>query len=205
VDTDQTTAAIQKYLTDLGGLGEASPAAPVVRGLLERAVGRLHLLCSTMLHRRYPRLARPPLNLEPDEMLSAVMERLLKAMREVHPQTVRQFFALATQHMRWELNDLARRLDEWRPQELREDGVPAPQTSSSGLTPNARRMLDAIDGLPEDEREAFDLVRIQGLTHTEAAGVVGVATKTIQRRLGRSILLLTERLGDLRPSDIASG
>jgi RNA polymerase sigma-70 factor (ECF subfamily) len=51
-------------------------------------------------------------NLQPNELLSGVLERLLKAMREVHPQTVRQLFALANQHMRWELNDLARRLDK---------------------------------------------------------------------------------------------
>jgi RNA polymerase sigma-70 factor (ECF subfamily) len=50
-------------------------------------------------------------NLQADELLSAVAERLLKALREARPQTVRQFFALANQHMRWELNDLARRLD----------------------------------------------------------------------------------------------
>jgi hypothetical protein len=37
-----------------------------------------------------------------DELLSSVVERLLKAMREVRPPTVRQFFALANQHMRWE-------------------------------------------------------------------------------------------------------
>jgi hypothetical protein len=49
--------------------------------------------------------------LEADEVLGAVVERLLKAMREIRPGTVRQFFALANQRMRWELNDLARRLD----------------------------------------------------------------------------------------------
>jgi RNA polymerase sigma-70 factor (ECF subfamily) len=37
----------------------------------------------------------PPLNLQPDELLDAVVEHLLKAMRTVRPQTVRQFFALA--------------------------------------------------------------------------------------------------------------
>jgi hypothetical protein len=58
------------------------------------------------------RLARPPLNLQTDEVLGAVVERLLKAMHQTHPQTVRQFFGLANQHIRWELNDLARRLDE---------------------------------------------------------------------------------------------
>ena len=60
-------------------------------------------------------------------------------------------------------------------------------------------MLEAIDSLPEDEREAFDLVRIQGLTHSEAAEVLGVAAKTVQRRLDRGLRLLTERLSDLGP------
>jgi RNA polymerase sigma-70 factor (ECF subfamily) len=60
-------------------------------------------------------------------------------------------------------------------------------------------MLGAIDGLPEDEREVFDLVGIQGLTHPEAAAVVGVSQKTVQRRLNRARLLLAERLADLRP------
>src|SRR5579864_9838672 len=35
----------------------------------------------------------------------------LRAMWTVRPQTARQFFALATQHMRWQRNDQARRLD----------------------------------------------------------------------------------------------
>ena len=150
-----TTAAIQHYLDDLGGLSADSPVEPVVRGLMARSVGRLHLLCATMLHRSYPRLTRPPLNLQSEEMLSAVVERLLKAMREVRPGTVRQFFALANKHMRWELNDLARRLDDQpAAMGLCEGLVPAPASSGSGLTPEGRRMLQAIGDLPEDEREA---------------------------------------------------
>jgi hypothetical protein len=69
------------------------------------------------------------------------------------------------------LNDLARRLDERPPAvELREGLVPAPASSGSGLTSNGRRMLEAIDNLPEDQREAFCLVRLQGMTQTETAG-----------------------------------
>jgi RNA polymerase sigma-70 factor (ECF subfamily) len=115
---------------------------------------------------------------------------------------VRQFFALATQHVRWQLNDLARRLDEQAAAAaLSEAGVAAPPSSSdSCLTPHGRRMLGAIEGLPEVEREVFDLVRIQGLTYAEAAGVVGVSEKTVQRRLNRARLLLAEQLADLRPA-----
>jgi RNA polymerase sigma-70 factor (ECF subfamily) len=44
----------------------------------------------------------------------------------------------------------------------------------------------------------FELVRIQGLTHPEAAGIVGVSVKTVQRRLNRARLLLAETLADLQ-------
>ena len=102
--------------------------------------------------------------------------------------------------MRWELTDLARRLDNQPAAvELREGLVPAPASTDSGLSPEGRRLLDAIDGLPEDEREAFDLVRIQGLTYGEAAEVLGVAPKTVRRRVDCGPRLLTERLGDLDP------
>jgi RNA polymerase sigma-70 factor (ECF subfamily) len=194
---EQTTAAVQRYLDALAG---DQPAEPIVRALLDRAVRRLQLLCSNLLYRKYRRLTLPPLNLSPDEMLSAVVERLLKAMRSVRPETVRQFFALVNQHMRWELNDLARRLDE-QPDVARldEGQVPAPSSSGSLLTPTGRRVLEAIDRLPEEEREVFDLLRIQGMTQAEAAEVLDVSAKTVQRRLNHSLLLLAKDLDDLRP------
>jgi RNA polymerase sigma-70 factor (ECF subfamily) len=195
---EPTTAAIQRCLDALQG--DAS-AEPLIRDLVGRAVSRLRLLCASLLRRSYPRLTQPPLNLEPDELLSGVVAGLLTALQKVRPQTVRQFFALANQHMRWQLNDLARLLDE-RPRAaaLPESGVVAPPVSSeSCLSQDARRMLAAIDGLPADEREVFELVRIQGLTYTEAAGIVGASVKTVQRRLNRARLLLAEELADLQP------
>jgi RNA polymerase sigma-70 factor (ECF subfamily) len=195
--TERTTAAVQRYLDALTG---ESPAEPIIRDLLDGAVRRLHHLCASLLHRSYPRLTRPPLNLQADELLGAVVERLLKALREARPATVRQFFSLAAQHIRWELNDLARRLDERAfAEELGDRPVPAPAGSDSALSPDASLMLDAIGKLPDDDREAFDLVRLQGLTQPEAAEVLGVSVKTVQRRLNHARLLLAEALDDLRP------
>jgi RNA polymerase sigma factor (sigma-70 family) len=194
---EPTTAVVQRYLDAMVG---DEPADPIVRELLSRAVHRLEGLCATMLHGSYPRLTRPPSNLEADELLGGVVEGLLKAMDSIRPRSVRQFFALANQHMRWQLNDLARRLDE-QPVlvELREEFLVAPASSGSGITPDARRILASIDNLPEDERETFGLVRLQRLTHAEAAEMLGVSTKTVQRRLGRASLLLAEELDDLQP------
>jgi len=203
VATEHTTAIVQRYLDELGG---ETPAEPVIRALLDQATGRLQLLCTHLLYRSYPRLTRPPLNLQADELLGGVVERLLKALRAVRPPTVRQFFALANQHIRWELNDLARRLDEEpRLSELPDGGVSGPDSSASALSPMGRRMLEAIENLPEEEQEVFGLVRIQGLSQAESATILGVSTKTVQRRLNRGLLLLAEQLSDLRPSSQEPG
>jgi RNA polymerase sigma-70 factor (ECF subfamily) len=83
--------------------------------------------------------------------------------------------------------------------ELCEGLATSPASSDSVLTPDSRRMLAEIDSLPEGEREAFDLVRIQGLTQAEAAEVLGVSAATVNRRLNRGLQLLLEALSDLRP------
>jgi RNA polymerase sigma-70 factor (ECF subfamily) len=198
MNTEHTTAIVQRYLDALDG---DEPAEPIVCALLDRSVRRLQLLCGNLLYREYRRLTQPPLNLQPDEMLSAVVERLLKAMRSARPETVRQFFALVNRHMRWELNDLARRLDHQPAAvEANEWLVAEPLSSGSALTPEGRNMLEAIDSLPDEEREAFELIRVQGLTYAEASGVLGVSAKTVQRRLNRSLILLRKALDHLRPA-----
>src|SRR5262245_31104225 len=196
---EPTTVIIQRYIDALPG---DTAVEPIVQALLERAVGRLRQLCARFLYKSYPRLTRPPVNLETDDLLGGVVAGLLTALQTTRPPTVRRFFALANQHIRWQLNDLARRLDE-KPAaaELAETGVAAPPASTaSGIGPDGRRMLEVIEGLPEDEREVFELVGIQGLTHAEVAMLVGVSEKTVQRRLNRARLLLAERLADLRPT-----
>src|SRR5262245_1122233 len=198
MNEEPTTVIIQRYLDALPG---DTGAEPIIRELLERAAGRLRLLCGTLLHKSYSRLTRPPANLETDELLGGVVAGLLTALRKTRPPTVRRFFALANQHMRWQLNDLAQRLDE-RPAAaaLAESGIAdLPASAASGLSPDARRILEVIEGLPEDEREVFELVGIQGLTQAEAAKVLEVSVMTVNRRLNEARLLLAERLADLCP------
>ena len=95
---------------------------------------------------------------------------------------------------------MARRLDEQpAPEALPEESVPAPASSDTGLTPDGRRILAAIERLPEVEREAFDLVRILGMSQADAAQVLGVSVMTVNRRLNRGLQLLAATLGDLYP------
>jgi RNA polymerase sigma-70 factor (ECF subfamily) len=203
LDDNRTTIAVQRYLD---GMSDDPNHEAAVRALLDRAARRLHKLCASLLHRSYPRLMRPPLNLQPDEMLSAVVERMLKALRSARPKDVRQFFALAGQHMRWELNDLARRLDNQPTSlELNEELTPAAAESNTGLSSESRRIFEAIERLPKEQREAFDLVQIQGMSYSEAAEILGVSAITVKRRANRTIQLLAEQLSDLRPDENPSG
>ncbi|MGH7136229.1 MAG: hypothetical protein ACREHD_10850 [Pirellulales bacterium] len=144
MNEERTTAVIQRYLDALQG---DAAAEPIIRELLGRAVERLRMLCGSLLRRSYPRLTQPPLNLETDELLDGVVAGLMTALQKVRPQTVRQFFALANQHIRWQLNDLARLLDT-RPRlvAFSESGVLGPpESSETCLSQDARRMLMAIE------------------------------------------------------------
>ena len=68
---EPTTVIIQRYLDALPG---DTAAEPVIRELLERAVGRLCILCATFLYKSYPPAgeatsgtARPPLSRSPGD------------------------------------------------------------------------------------------------------------------------------------------
>ena len=74
MNDEHTTAVVQRYLDELGG---DSPTEPIVRALLDRSVRRLHLLCATLLYRSYlVRPTQPPLNVQAEELLGAVTERV---------------------------------------------------------------------------------------------------------------------------------
>lgn len=200
MEASSTTIAVQRFLDELAAThGPADD--PVVRALLARSVDRLHQLCVRLLHRSYPRLTRRPAYLDAEDLLGAVVERLIRALRQIKPGSVRQFFGLANKHIRWELNDLARRIDMLPATAPYAFDPPDRQPPTGDDAATLHRILAAIEALPEDEREVFELVRIQGLTHVEAAELLGVVDKTIQRRLRRSVLLLAGSLGDLVAGD----
>ena len=84
---------------------------------------------------------------------------------------------------------------------MRDESVPAPVRSGTGLAPEVRRILKAIDRMPEGEREASDPVRIEGMSQAKAAQVLEVSVMTVNRRLNRGLQLLAAALGDLYPGD----
>jgi hypothetical protein len=116
--------------------------------------------------------------------------------------SVNQFFALFDQRMRWTFNDLAGRLDhQTAVVAFCEVLVPAPARSVSGLSLDGRSMHRAINDLAGEQREVFDLERVEGMAQTEAAQLLGASAAMEERRLNRGLRLPAEQLADFRPSE----
>ena len=81
---------------------------------------------------------------------------------------------------------------------LEERDGPAPDGMDQRLT---RIALDkAIAALPEAPREAFLLVKVEGLTHREAARVLNVPQGTVQSRVHEAVRSLRAALFEENPS-----
>ena len=82
---------------------EAGDSA-VADELLRHVSDRLHRLTRQML-KGHPAVRRWA---QTDDVLQGALLRLLRAVQNVHPSSMREFFGLATQQIRRELIDLAR-------------------------------------------------------------------------------------------------
>jgi RNA polymerase sigma-70 factor (ECF subfamily) len=174
------------------------------RGELLAAAGdRLSRLTRAML-RDYQRVRRWE---ETADVLQNALLRLHRALEAVTPASLREFYRLAALQVRRELIDLARHHYGPEGPAAHQESVGAePPEAPAEATWGPTRLAawaefhEQAGALPEDEREVFDLLWYQGLTHAEAAALLGVSTKTVQRRWQAACLRLHEALGDDLPS-----
>jgi RNA polymerase sigma factor (sigma-70 family) len=174
--------------------------------LLRHISGRLQRLTRQML-KGHPAVMRWA---QTDDVLQGALLRLLRAVKDIQPHSTRAFFALATQQIRRELIDLARHY--YGPEGLgsnhdsRGPGDPAVEGSADSAIDPSRvaewwEFHRKIDELPEEQRDVVGLLFYQGLTQTEAAELLGVTTRTIQRRWYAALVHLHDALKDGWPED----
>jgi RNA polymerase sigma-70 factor (ECF subfamily) len=172
--------------------------------LVDRACQRLQRLTQKMF-RADGRLQRWA---ESEDVFQNAMLRLCRALKKVHPASVREFFRLAAVQVRRELIDLARHC--YGPYGFaakhQSKHVGNPADSTAPADDPADRNQDPcrlaawsefhaqIGALPNAERELFDLLWYQGLSQAEAAQVLQVSTRTIERRWQAARLRLYEAL-----------
>jgi RNA polymerase sigma-70 factor (ECF subfamily) len=134
--------------------------------------------------------------------------RLHRALSQLAPDLVRDFYRLAALQIRRELIDLARHHYGPAGAAGHHDSraaLPGQDSRATGPDPGAgadeppdlamwSEFHERIGALPDEQREVFDLVWYQGLTQAEAAALLDVSTKTIQRRWQAGCLALHEAM-----------
>ncbi len=103
------------------------------------------------------------------------------------PQTARDLYGLANLQIRRELLDTIRQMrgrnyDRDAPVALVEGQDQGDDTFDSHELLVWQEFHEAVQELPDTEREAFELWWYQGLTHDDIAQVIGVDKSTVKRR-----------------------
>jgi RNA polymerase sigma-70 factor (ECF subfamily) len=130
-----------------------------------------------------------------------VVIRLLRTLREIEIDSAAGFLRLASQHIRWVLLDLSKK--------VRNEPSPTPGGSDDAnpIENHAANTEDPynlavwtelhtqIEALPEEDRQLFDLLFYQGLSQPEAAEIIGMSLRTLKYRWQNLRIRLAEILG----------
>ncbi len=181
-----TTMAIDHHLRELAAGNAAARDL-----LIELANRRLWRLTQTML-RDHPSLARWE---EADDVYQRAVVRLWQALRDCRPESAVQFYRLAAQVLRRELIDMARHYfgphglaahhatPNWN---VGDAGVPLEPAAGSTWNPaNLQPWTDfheCVERLPDELRVVFDLLWYQGLSQADAAKLLDLSQRTLERR-----------------------
>lgn len=179
--------------------------------LLLDVTERLRRLTSKML-RAFPGVHRWE---ETDDIFQNAVLRIFQALKSTTFDSLEDFFRFASLIIRRELIDLSRRYEGAL-------GLGANEASLSALS--ASRASDRwdpdsdtyepqrlawwtefhlnVDHLSEEERQVFDLLWYQELTQTEAASILNLSERTIQRRWQQARLKLYDLLQGHLPKDV---
>jgi RNA polymerase sigma factor (sigma-70 family) len=173
--------------------------------LIRLAQSRFVALARAML-RHHPHVRRWE---QTDDLLQAALLRLYRSLAEVRPASGSHFDNLAAAQMRRELIDMTRSYygPEGEGAHHHTDGNasddPLSQAPDESGKPESllgwAAFHEAVEALPDEEREVVNLLWYRGLTHTQAAEALGVATKTVQRRWASARLLIRQALHDEQP------
>jgi len=197
-----TTLVLQNLLARV-----AAGDAQSKEELINRAYERLILVARKLLGS----FSRVRVEEETAGVLNEAYPKLHRALDDVKPATVREFMGLAALQIRRTLLDSIRRL-EGRGQTARPDkvsldaGDSAPGGAVIPATGNdiskiglAIDLLEALEALPEEEREVVELLFFYGYTQPEAAEIVGVHEDTIKRRWSKARIRLAGKLATFAP------
>jgi RNA polymerase sigma factor (sigma-70 family) len=188
-------------LVDRIQAGDRSAADDLIRQSAER----LESLARKML-KDFPAVARWE---QTGDVLQNALTRLLRTLREVRPDSVAGFFRLAAQAVRRELLDMARHyagpLSPAANHDSLHDSKSGSRLQGFAVNEDLRNLErwaafhEAVERLPDEDREMIELGFYEGLTKDEIGRLLGVDGRTIRRRWNRASRRIADQLGDEVP------
>lgn len=185
-------------IADLLQVMQNGDRAEARRLLIEHAEARLHLLARRML-RRFPKVRRWE---ETDDVFVEAVTRLHRCLDEMQPESPRHFYNLAATHCRRVLIDMTRK--HFGPKGIgtshETDGeqIHQGQAEDNGAAPSNiiewTNFHEAVEKLPEEEKEVFSLLWYEEMSQAEAAEVLGISVRTIKRRWQSARCILGSKL-----------
>jgi RNA polymerase sigma factor (sigma-70 family) len=202
-----STSRVESLLTELrAGRGEARAE------LLQATCDRLMAL-TRKLKRSFPQVGRWE---QTEDVFQNSSLRLYQAMADVEIVDALHYYRLAALQIRRELIDLSRRYDgphglgrhhlttrvtpgdaESRPPSFEA----AEETHNPAAVAQWAEFHEAIEALPQDQREVTELIWYHGLSQEDAGGLLGVDARTVRRRWRAARMALHEHLQGELPSE----
>jgi RNA polymerase sigma factor (sigma-70 family) len=135
---------------------------------------------------------------ETDDVLQGALLRLARALGEVHPSSTAEFFTLAAALIRRELLDLARlhrqRLLDAAGVKLNPPDPNAADRADLDRFDRWHALHEAVERLPPNLRNVFDLAYYLDWTQPEIAKLLAVSDRQVRRLWSMTRLRLNEML-----------
>jgi DNA-directed RNA polymerase specialized sigma24 family protein len=140
-----------------------------------------------------------------DDVLQRALMRLCRVLDELHPATTAEFFRIAALQIRRELQDLARHYfgpNGWGVRHA-VHGQCVGQLNGGAADDSGQLPLrlaqwtefhTAVESLPAEERQAFELIWYHELTQVEAATVMEISDRQLRRYWAAARLRLQRQI-----------
>jgi RNA polymerase sigma factor (sigma-70 family) len=186
MDSELHTAVLQ----DLVAKHQAGDKA-AVNMLIVRSTDRLKRLAGKMLG-SFPAVRAKE---EADDVLQNALVRLTRSLESVTPNSMREYYGLATEHIRRELLDLARHHGRRPADPASAVGEAAAPTDTRDLDKWAA-LQQAVERLPAEEREVFGLTFYHGWTQVQIAELLQTSDKRVRKLWHQACARLGEEIGE---------
>ena len=197
---ESQTTRLQSYIDRLKA-GDAKAKDE----LISCACDRLQRLTRKML-KSYPGVARWE---QTDDIFQNAVIRLCRALNDTAPESVKHFLNLAALHIRRELIDLARHHygpqgpgahhDTGAGQAETPIAVASETTMDPGKLAQWSEFHKQVEALPAEEREVFNILWYHGIPQSEAATLLNLSERTLQRRWQSARLKIFQAMNGTLP------